>query len=235
MSLSYCSVVEFFTLLFLEMILGIDNLIFIALITSKLPKNLQNKARICGLGTALVMRFAMLFGASFLLSMNEQLIAMPRMQITYRDMFFIAGGAFLVHKSAKEIYLEIFPKKDLEIGNITKFFPAIMQIIGIDLVLSLDSVISAVGITDNMPLIVLIFSIYVVVALFFSKEVAKIVQQHERVKIIALLFIGALGVLLVADGVGVKIPHNYLYVTLIFPVIMEYIDWRKGKHTSLKR
>ena len=225
------SIIEFSTLFFLEMILGIDNLIFIALITSKLPESLRNKARICGLSSALVMRFAMLFGASFLLSMNEQLITLLYVQISYRNMFFIVGGAFLVYKSVHEIYLEIFPKQNLNIDATPKFLLSIGQIIGIDLMLSLDSVISAVGLTDNTLLIAIIFVIYAVIALFLSKEVSDIVHKRSRVKTIALLFIGALGALLVAEGTGYNIPHSYLYTTLLFPIAMECIDYWKERRT----
>ncbi|WP_447582092.1 TerC family protein [Anaplasma marginale] len=232
MNLHCNSIVEFSTLFFLEMILGIDNLIFIALITSRLPEGLRNKARICGLSVALVMRFVMLFGASLLLSMDEQFITLSRVQISYRNMFFIVGGAFLVYKSVREIYLEIFPKQNLKINATPKFLLAIGQIIGIDLMLSLDSVISAVGLTDNTLLIAIIFAIYAVIALFLSKEVSAIVHKHARVKTIALLFIGALGALLVAEGMGYNIPHSYLYTTLLFPIIMECMDCWKEKRSS---
>ncbi|MGN7678674.1 MAG: TerC family protein [Anaplasma sp.] len=235
---SYSSLAEFSTLFFLEIILGVDNLVFIALVTSKLPGSLRNKARTCGISLALIMRFAMLFGASILVSMNEKLIPLRYAQLSYRDAFFLAGGGLLIYKSVKEMYLEIVPPKAYAaVGTSSGFLSAIWQVVFIDIILSLDSVVSAVGITDNVLLVGIVFLIYAMIALFLSKEASEIVNKNENVKIIALLFMGALGVLLLLDGLGIKISHNYLYSTVLFPVIIEAVNAlkRKKRPTKLKK
>ncbi|MGN7661700.1 MAG: TerC family protein [Anaplasma sp.] len=230
MNFSYNSLAEFSTLFFLEIILGVDNLVFIALVTSKLPGSLRNNARTCGISLALVMRFAMLFGASILASMDEQLIPLRYVQLSYREAFFLAGGGLLIYKSMKEMYLEIaLSKACAAVGTPSSFLSVIWQVVFIDIILSLDSVVSAVGITDNVLLVGVVFFIYAMIALFLSKEVSEIVKKNENIKIIALLFMGALGALLFLDGLGIKISHNYLYSTVLFPAIIEAVNELKKK------
>ncbi|MDB1135167.1 TerC family protein [Candidatus Anaplasma sp. TIGMIC] len=220
---------EFLTLLVLEMILGIDNLIFVSIVCEKLPDNIRDKTRICGLSIALIMRFLMLFGASLILSSTNSFVTVLQIELSYRDAFMVAGGLFLIYKCAREIYCEIFPTESKEIRTFSGISCAIAQIVGIDLMLSLDSVISAVGITNNNLLIGLVFFIYSVVAVLISKDLGKIINKYGNFKIIALLFIGLLGLFLVLDGFDIKISHNYLYATLLFSMLAETINCLRTK------
>ena len=230
MYIIYNYIPEFFTLLALEMILGIDNLVFISIVCEKLPPNLRRKARICGITIALVMRFIMLFGISYVLSMNSKVFSLMGVLLSYRDTLMIAGGAFLIYKSSREIYSEIFITKDsLKIRTCYGIFSATLQIIGIDIMLSLDSVISAVGITNSISLIGIVFLIYALVAMLISSDIGKIINKYSRIKTIALLFIGALGIVLVLDGIEIVIPHSYLYSTLLFSLAAEAINYLREK------
>ncbi|SCV61985.1 Integral membrane protein TerC family protein [Anaplasma phagocytophilum] len=228
----YNCISEFLTLLMLEIILGIDNLIFISIICEKLPINIRDKARICGIFIALGMRFLMLYGASLVLSINEQVISILNITLSYRDMFMIAGGAFLIYKSAKEIYSEVFPEDLQEIRTYSGILWATLQIVGIDIMLSLDSVISAVGITSRTYLIWIVFVIYAVMALFLSKSFSNTIRKFGNCKIIALLFIGMLGIILLLDGFKISIPHEYLYTTLVFSLAVEAIQLLKQRFNS---
>ncbi|MFV9838639.1 MAG: TerC family protein [Aaplasma endosymbiont of Hyalomma asiaticum] len=220
----YNYIPEFFTLLTLEMILGIDNLVFISIVCEQLPTNVRCKARICGLTIALAMRFLMLFGISYVLSMNSKIFSLLGMSFSRRDLLMISGGAFLIYKSVREIYSEIFPKNSPKVRTFSGIFWAISQIIGIDIMLSLDSIISAVGITDNISLIGIVFLIYALVSILISKDLGKVINRYSRLKVIALLFIGALGIVLVLDGMEIAVPHGYLYSTLLFSLIAEFIN-----------
>lgn len=229
----YNHIPEFLTLLTLEMILGIDNLIFISLICNRLPTNIQHKTRITGIALALAMRFLMLYGAASILSMNTTLI--PLLHVSPRDLFMIAGGGFLLYKSTKETYSEIFPpKEEAAVRTFTDMFWSILQIICVDLMLSLDSVISAFGITSSVVMIGVVFTIYAVVAMFLSKDLGNIIQKYSGFKIIALIFIGILGAVLLMDGLGVKINHNYLYVALLFSLVAETLHCLQQKYGNRK-
>ncbi|MEH0831416.1 TerC family protein [Anaplasma bovis] len=212
---------EFSTLLVLEMILGVDNLIFISIVTKRLPQSVQNKVRICGLSLALIMRFAMLHGASYLSSINEKSLSFLNVNISYHDAFLIAGGIFLIFKSTKEICEEIFKKSVIQVRKADAILPAVLQIIGIDIVLSIDSVISGIGITDKIILIEIVFFIYTITAILLSKGICETVHKHNSLKIIALLFIGLLGILLALEGVGIYISHKYLYSMLALSIMVE--------------
>ncbi|QJC27475.1 TerC family protein [Anaplasma platys] len=229
----YSHIPEFFTLLTLEMILGVDNLIFISLICNKLPNNIRNKTRISGIALALVMRFLMLCGASSILSMHRAVI--PLLDVSPRNLFMIAGGGFLLYKSTKETFSEIFPlKEETTVRTFPDMFWSILQIIGIDLMLSLDSVISAFGITSSVLMICVVFTIYAAVAMLLSKDLGNVIQKYAGFKIIALLFIGVLGAVLFMDGLGVKVNHNYLYIALLFSITVETLNCLHKKYHNKK-
>ena len=233
MHVIYNYIPEFFTLLTLEMILGIDNLVFISIVCEQLPTKVQCKARICGLTIALAMRFLMLFGISYVLSMNSKILSLLGVSFSCRDMLMISGGAFLTYKSIREIHYEIFPKNLPRVRTFSGISLAILQIIGIDIMLSLDSIISAVGITDNILLIGIVFLIYALVSILISKDLGKIINKYSRLKVIALLFIGALGVVLVLDGVEIDVPHGYLYSTLLFSLTAELINHLRKQNLTV--
>ena len=212
---------EFSTLLVLEMILGVDNLIFISIVTKRLPQSVQNRVRICGLSLALIMRFAMLYGASYLSSINEKSLPFLNVSISYHDAFLIAGGIFLIFKSIKEVCEEIFKKSVIQVRKAHAILPAVLQIIGIDIVLSIDSVISGIGITDKIILIEIVFCIYTITAILLSKGICETVHKYNNMKIIALLFIGLLGILLTLEGIGIYISHKYLYSMLALSILVE--------------
>lgn len=224
---------EFLTLLTLEMILGIDNLIFISLICNRLPENVRNRTRVLGIVLALAMRFLMLYGASSILSMNKAII--PLMDISPRDLFMIAGGGFLLYKSVREIHSEMYPQKEMStVRAFNDMFWSMLQIVCVDLMLSLDSVISAFGITDNVFTVCVVFTIYALVAMLLSKDLGNMIQKYSGFKIIALLFIGVLGVVLLIDGLGIKVNHNYLYVSLMFSLVVEILNCLRQKYHSKK-
>lgn len=215
------------TLTFLEIILGIDNLIFIALIVQKLPDKYRKSARVIGLSLAFIIRVLMLMALSWIMSLTEPLVLLGEVGFSYKDFLLIAGGVFLVVKSGSEILHDAFLKpskgeKEIQVGD--TFVAAVLQITLIDFIFSFDSVITAVGMTSNIPAIVTAIVIAMIVMYAASGVVTEFLAKYPSLKIVALAFIFMVGIILLADGLHMHISKGYLYFSLFFTLIVESIN-----------
>jgi predicted tellurium resistance membrane protein TerC len=216
------------TLTALEIILGIDNIIFISILSDRLPASQRSKARTTGLLLAMFMRIALLFSIGWMLSLTQPLFTVAGHAFTGRDLILIAGGLFLIYKSTTEIHAKLEGEEhEREAGQGTATFAAvIVQILLLDIVFSLDSVITAIGMTSNISIAVVAVVISVGIMLFAAKPLSDFVNRHPTIKILALSFLLLLGMTLVADGSGQHIPKGYIYFAMAFSVFVEFLNMR---------
>jgi predicted tellurium resistance membrane protein TerC len=230
--LTYDFFLNLFTLTFLEIILGIDNLIFIAIVVHKLPHKIRKNARIFGLSLALIIRVLMLMTLSFIMGLTKPVFTIIGHGFSWKDILLIVGGLFLIVKSGYEIYNDAFKDKPKESDGKIKvknsLASAIMQISLIDFVFSFDSVITAVGMTHNVPnniaIIVIAIVISMIVMLLASEHVSSFLAKYSSLKIIALAFIFMIGVILCSDGFKLEISKGYLYFALFFTLAVESLN-----------
>jgi predicted tellurium resistance membrane protein TerC len=218
--------VSFFTLCALEIVLGIDNLIFISILTNKLPEEKQKKARQLGLSLALVMRISLLFSISWIMSLKNDLFELGTVGISGRDIILILGGLFLIYKSVKEIHekVEAADGTEPEVLEKATFNAVIAQIIVIDMVFSLDSVITAVGMTDYIGVMIAAVIVSMIVMMLSADALSSFVNRHPAVKILALAFLIMIGIALIAEGLDFHIPKGYIYFSMAFAVVVEFIN-----------
>lgn len=224
----------------LEIILGIDNVVFIALVIQHLPKEQREKARKIGLSLALGMRVLLLLSIAWVLSLTKPLFEVFGNEFSGKDILLVVGGLFLIYKATTSIH-DMFTTSDEEALRKSKggLVPTIIQIIFIDLVFSFDSVITAVGVTKNIPVIVIAMTIAMLIMLFFTRFVSDFIMKNPSIKTLAISFIMLVGVLLVGEGLGQHIPKAYIYVAMSFSAAVETINIlvrnRKEKAELAKR
>lgn len=223
--------ISLFTLIGLEIVLGIDNIIFIAILCSRLPKEEQNKARIVGLGFAMISRILLLLSLFWIMKLTAPLFSVFGEEISGRDLILIIGGLFLIYKSTTEIDSNISGQTHEEHISTKKvsFASIIIQISILDIVFSLDSVITAVGMADHIEIMILAVIIAVGVMMVASKAISKFVDDNPTIKILALSFLILVGVALVADGFGLHIPKGYIYFSMAFSLAVELINIKMRK------
>lgn len=218
------------TLTALEIVLGIDNIIFISIIVSKLPREQQARGRLLGLAGALVTRILLLFSLSWLASLTTPLFTVLAQEVSGRDLVLIIGGLFLLWKSVTEIHSNVQGEAHQgEAGPkrvAASFIGVIVQIMLIDIVFSLDSVITAVGMTDNLPVMVTAITIAIGVMMVFAGPLADFVDRNPTIKVLALAFLIMIGVALIGEGTGLHIPKAYIYFAMAFSVAVEIINLR---------
>lgn len=232
----------FFMLAALEIVLGIDNVIFITVLVSKLPAHMQNKVRQFGLMFAMGSRIALLFSLSWIIGLTEPLFTVLEKSITGRDLVLFFGGLFLLWKATKEIYSEVEHKHEsfeehTTLASSAKtgaalFWSSIVQIGILDIVFSLDSVITAVGMVDQISVMVAAVIASVGVMLFAAKSIGEFVERHASVKVLALSFLMMVGMALIAEGWGLHIPKGYLYSAMAFSLCVELLNIRARKKRS---
>ncbi len=227
--LSYDIFFSLLTLTFLEIILGIDNLIFITLVVQKLPLKFRKTASAFGLSLAFIIRVLMLLTLSWVMSLTKPLFHIGEVGFSHKDFLLIAGGVFLIVKSAGEIARDAFikekptkAKKEIRIGK--TFLSAVLQITAIDFIFSFDSVITAIGMTNNIPVIITAIIISMIVMFFSSSHISGFLSKYPSLKIVALAFIFMVGVILLADGLHLHISKAYLYFSLFFTIAVESIN-----------
>ena len=215
------------TLAALEIVLGVDNIVFIAILTSRLPARQQTVARRIGLILALGIRIGLLFTISWLMGLTRPLFAVLGHPLTGRDLILIVGGLFLVGKATWEIYdkLEV-EHVERERGSRGRFAAVIAQILVLDIVFSLDSVITAVGMANELSVMVAAMVIAMLVMLVSMGAVAGFIEHHPSVKILALAFLLLIGVVLVADGMGQHVSKAYIYIAMAFSLFVELLNLR---------
>ena len=217
--------VVFLTLFVLEVVLGVDNVIFISILASKLPVEQQARARNLGLTLAMLMRIGLVFAAGWIITLKEELFTLWGMGFSGRDLILIAGGAFLVYKAVTEIHHKLEGAEEHTTGAGTATFGAVLaQILALDIVFSLDSVITAVGMTENMIVIITVVVLSFAIMLVAARYIFGFVNKHPTVKMLALSFLLLIGVFLVADGFGVKIDKALIYVPMAFAIFVELLN-----------
>lgn len=227
--------IAFATLTVLELVLGIDNIIFISILSGKLPPEQQPRARYIGLAMALVMRVILLFSLSWVMGLTAPLFTLPIFNhpISGRDLILILGGLFLIAKSTHEIHGSL----EGEEGHASKkvyasFTSVIIQITLLDIVFSLDSVITAIGMVDRVAIMIAAVVVSIIAMMFFAGPIGAFVQRHPTVKMLALAFLLLIGVTLLAEGFHQKIPKGYIYFAMAFSVLVELLNMRLRRKTE---
>lgn len=219
--------ISLLTLTALEIVLGVDNIIFISILAAKLPAAQQARARMIGLGLALFGRVALLLSLSWIMRLTAPLFNVLHQDISGRDLILLLGGLFLLYKSTHEIHDKL--EGDTEAGHTPKaatFAGVIAQILVLDLVFSLDSVITAVGMANQIPVMVAAMVIAIVFMMFSAKAVSDFIHEHPTVKMLALAFLLMIGVALIGEGLDFHIPKGYIYFAMAFSVLVEMLNLR---------
>ncbi len=222
--------IALFTLTALEIVLGVDNIIFITILVSRLPEAQRQRARVLGLGFAMFTRIALLLSLVWVMTLTGPLFSIPVLgkEISGRDLILIGGGLFLLWKSVHEIHNSLEGEADEHATAAVRasFAAVIIQIAIIDIVFSLDSVITAVGLVDQVPIMVLAIVIAVLVMMFSAKPIGEFVDRHPTVKMLALSFLVLVGMALIAEGWDYHIPRGYIYFAMAFSVGVEMLNLR---------
>jgi predicted tellurium resistance membrane protein TerC len=221
----------FLTLTALEIVLGIDNIIFISILVGRLPKAMQPRGRTIGLALAMLTRILLLLSITWVMSLQAQLIAIGERGISGRDLILIGGGLFLLAKSTLEIHsgLEGGEEKHSPGAVRATFTSVIIQIAIIDIVFSLDSVITAVGMVDHVQVMIAAVIVAVIVMMFLAGPISDFVDRHPTIKMLALAFLILIGTALVGEGLGFHIPKGYIYFAMAFSVAVEMLNIRTRK------
>lgn len=222
--------VSLLTLTFLEIVLGIDNIIFISILTGKLPVEVREKARITGLSIALIFRIGLLLGISWIAGLVTPLITVFGFGFSGRDLILLAGGIFLIIKSTLEIHEKIEGEEGEADKKVSpKFWNIIFQIIILDLVFSLDSVITAVGLVREVSIMIIAIVISMIVMIVFAGKVSDFIHKHPTIKMLALSFLLMIGLLLTTEAFHFEVPKGYVYFAMLFSFLVEMLNIRMRK------
>jgi predicted tellurium resistance membrane protein TerC len=222
--------IAFLTLSVLELVLGIDNVIFISILSGKLPKDQQKRARLIGLALALIMRVILLFSLTWVMGLVEPLFTILRQPVSGRDLILLIGGLFLIFKSTHEIHGSLEGEEGAASKKVyAGFTGVIIQIMLLDIVFSLDSVITAVGMVDNIWVMIAAVIVSIIAMMLFAGKIGAFVQRHPTVKMLALSFLLMIGVSLIAEGLHFHIPKGYIYFAMAFSVLVEVLNIRLRK------
>lgn len=233
--------VSLLTLTFLEIVLGVDNIIFISIVANKLSPALQPKARTIGLALALFMRVGLLFGITWMMQLKDPVFVVPFMEdpkqagvplsISWKDVILIAGGIFLLAKSTLEIHhkLEQSSKPVSAMGS-AAFGMVIFQIVLVDAIFSVDSILTAIGLVDNVIIMIIAVIISMGVMMAFAGPISRFINQHPSLQVLALAFLIAIGIILVANGFHQDFNKGYIYTALAFSLVVELINMRMRRN-----
>ena len=230
--------VALITLIFLEVVLGIDNVIFISLVSSKLPEDQQPKARNIGLALALIMRIFLLMGITYIVKLTNPLFTIDILEfhhdISVRDLILLAGGFFLLAKSTSEIHHKVdggVGEEEKSTRNTKKaaLGKIIFQIVILDLVFSFDSILTAIGLSDEILLMVIAVIVSIIIMILFSGRISDFINKHPTLQILALSFLILIGMMLIVDAFHYEIPKGYIYFSVAFSLVVEMINMRVRK------
>lgn len=231
------ALIPLITLIVLEVILGIDNIIFISILSDKLPENQRKKLRTYGIVLAMVMRLVLLGFITWILRLDQTLFQIVGIDFSGKDIILILGGLFLIYKSVKEIYhkTELTSSPLQEQKNKPTFRKLLIEVILLDLVFSVDSIITAVGMVSEIWVMYTAVVVTVVIMLFAAKPISSFISKHPSFKILALCFLLIIGMSLIAEGLAFKIPKGYIYFSMAFAFIVDVIQMMTiGRKTSIK-
>jgi predicted tellurium resistance membrane protein TerC len=229
--------ISFLTLTLLEIVLGIDNIIFLSILVSRLPKHLQARARTLGLAFAMVTRIGLLFSITWLIRLTRPLFTVFTEEISGRDLILFAGGLFLLAKSVSEIHNALEGPEDhgpRKVKLHTKILGVIVQIGLVDIIFSLDSVLTAVGLASHLSIMVAAIVIAVFVMMFMAGPIHEFIERHPTIKILALSFLILVGVALIGEAFDLEIPKGYLYFAMAFSVCVEMVNIRMRKRVRVE-
>jgi predicted tellurium resistance membrane protein TerC len=230
------ALVSLLTLTFLEIVLGIDNIVFISIVSGRLPQNQQGKARNLGITLALLVRVLLLFAINWIIGLTATIFTINDFSLSYRDLILIAGGLFLLAKSTSEMHAKLEGEHDKEKDiKVLTFKTAIFQIVLLDVVFSLDSILTAVGLVENLTIIITAIVISMSVMLIFSKKISSFINDHPAMKVLAISFLLLIGVILVIEGLHVHVPKGYIYFSMAFALGVEIINMKIRKKTAVKK
>jgi predicted tellurium resistance membrane protein TerC len=222
--------IAFATLTLLELVLGIDNIIFISILAGKLPPDQQPRARFIGLSLALIMRVVLLFSLSWVMGLTAPLFSVFGHEISGRDLILIIGGLFLIGKSTHEIHGSLEGAEGHAVKKVYASFGAVIVQIGLlDIVFSLDSVITAIGMVNQVSIMVAAVTVSIIAMMFFAGSIGAFVQRHPTIKMLALAFLLLIGFTLVVEGLEMHIPKGYIYFAMAFSVFVEFLNLRLRK------
>lgn len=225
--------IAFLTLSVLELVLGIDNIIFISILSGKLPPAQQPRARFIGLSLALIMRVILLFSLAWVMSLTEPLFTVFGWAVSGRDLILLVGGLFLIGKSTHEIHGSLEGEEGHSIKKVyASFTSVIIQIMLLDIVFSLDSVITAIGMANNVWVMIAAVVVSIIAMMFFAGPIGSFVERHPTIKMLALAFLLLIGFTLVAEGLQQHIPKGYIYFAMAFSVLVELLNMRLRKKTE---
>jgi predicted tellurium resistance membrane protein TerC len=222
------------TLVTMEIVLGIDNLVFISIMSNKLPEHQRRQARRTGISLALIMRLVLLSTIAWIVSLTHPVFTVADNAFSWRDLILIAGGLFLVWKATKEIHHTVDPNPsedmlDKKASVAINFTSAIIQILLLDIVFSIDSILTAVGMTDQLPIMITAVVLAVLVMLLASDPLANFINNNPSVVMLALGFLLMIGMTLIADGFGVHVPKGYIYAAMAFSGLVESLNMLSRK------
>ena len=226
------------TLITMEVVLGIDNLIFISILTNKLPEKDRKRGRQIGISLALVLRLGLLSMVAFIVQLTTPVITLFGQGLSWRDIILVAGGLFLVWKATKEIHHSVDPEEKDEsgLGQVAtiSFNAAIAQILVLDLVFSIDSIITAVGMTDHLPIMFIAVIVAVLAMMLAANPLANFIHKNPTIVMLALGFLLMIGMTLIADGLGFHVPKGYIYAAMAFSALVEGLNMlsRRAKRKS---
>jgi predicted tellurium resistance membrane protein TerC len=218
------------TLTALEIVLGIDNIIFISILVGRLPEHQRNKGRVLGLGFAMITRILLLLSLTWVMKLTTPLFSVPMTEISGRDLILIGGGLFLLWKSTVEIHESLEGAGEVRAtAAMAGFAATITQIAVIDIIFSLDSVITAVGLAQDLAVMIIAIVLAVFVMMFASKAIGEFVDRHPTIKVLALSFLVVVGVALIAEGFDWHVPRGYIYFAMAFSTVVEMLNIRMRK------
>jgi len=222
------------TLTALEIILGIDNIVFISIMAAKLPARQQRRARRTGLALAMLVRILLLLSLSWVMGLTNPLVSAFGFELTGRALILIIGGLFLITKSTREIHNKLEEEDKHGVARVVpSFVSVIAQIVMLDIIFSLDSVITAVGMVDHVTVMIAAVVIAVAIMMFFAGMVSRFIERHPTIKMLALSFLLLIGVNLIGDGLGFHIPKGYTYFAMAFSVFVEMLNLKVRKRRRL--
>lgn len=233
---SVASIISLLTLSVLEIVLGIDNIIFISIIAGKLPKNKQGRARTIGLMLALIMRVALLFSISWIAGLKDPLFMISSFGVTGRDLILFAGGVFLLYKTTIELHNKVqgYDDEAMDVKKVS-FNAIVLQIVLIDIVFSFDSILTAVGLVTNLIIMVLAVIVAMIIMILFSGKVSDFINNNPTIKVLALSFLLMIGVVLILEAFHEHVDKKFIYICIAFSLFVELLNIRMRKKEEKRK
>jgi predicted tellurium resistance membrane protein TerC len=223
------------TLTFLEIVLGVDNIIFISIVSNKLPESQQGKSRTLGLAFALIFRIILLLGISYIIQFTQPLITVFDFEMSGRDLILAGGGLFLLFKSTVEIHHKMEGKaEEVKPNSANNFAKVVFQIILLDLVFSFDSILTAIGLVKEVLIMIIAVTISIGIMMAFAGKISSFINKHPTLQVLALSFLILIGFMLLVEGFHVEVPKGYIYFAVFFSLAVEVINMRMRKKETSK-